>query len=87
MATETTTIDICDRCGSRHTRSYYMSGNSWGQLTLAWSGDMGGRAWDGAAGGTSLKGQAWLCLQCAHDFLHFMRPVHRVELGNAGAGC
>lgn len=84
MATETTTIDICDRCGSRHNRADYTKGNSWGQLNLTWSGDMGGRAWDGAAGGTSVNGKAWLCLQCMDDFLHFMRPVHRVELPKGG---
>lgn len=72
MAVETVTTMVCDRCGSRHDNSKYMAGSSWGQLSVKWSGDKGGRAYDGAAGGISLKGEAWLCQQCTDGFLGFM---------------
>ena len=72
MATETTLVDVCDRCGSRHNRADYMKGNSWAQLNLKWSGDTGGRTYDGAAGGTNLKGSAWLCQPCTDLFLKFI---------------
>ncbi len=74
MATETTVINICDRCGSRHDRAQYMAGNSWGQMTVQWHGDKGGRAYDGAAGGFTLKGSAWLCAPCTDAFLAFLKP-------------
>lgn len=74
MATETTITQICDRCGSRHDKAGYMAGNSWGQMSLTWKGDKGGRAWDGAAGGVTLKGQAWLCEPCTDAFLIFIKP-------------
>lgn len=74
MAVETVTTNICDRCGSRHNAAEYMSGNEWGQTTVQWSGDTGGRSWSGDAGGTSHKGKAWLCLFCTQAFLAFMAP-------------
>ena len=73
MAQITTVINVCDRCGSQHNAAEYMSGNVWGQLNLGWKGDTGGRAWDGAAGGLSLQGKAWLCGICTDDFLKFMK--------------
>lgn len=71
MATETTVVNVCDRCGSRNNRDDYMKGNSWGQLTVTWSGDRGGRTYDGTAGGITLKGKAWLCESCTEEFLSF----------------
>lgn len=72
MATETIIINVCDRCGSRHVAADYTKGSSWGQLTISWFGDMGGRAYDGAAGGCDLKGKAWICHPCTEAFLAFM---------------
>lgn len=73
MAQITTTINVCDRCGSQHDASKYMSGGEWGQLNLAWKGDKGGRTMQGDAGGINLSGKAWLCLKCTDAFLAFMR--------------
>jgi len=75
MGVETTTVNICDRCGSRHNAADYMAGNSWGQLTLKWHGDIGGRAYDGAAGGANIKGTAWICHPCTEAFLAFLKPT------------
>ena len=72
MATITTTINVCDRCGSQHNAADYMNGSHWGQLNVAWKGDKGGRAYDGAAGGVNLSGKAWLCEPCADAFLSFI---------------
>ena len=74
MAIETTVINICDRCGSRHNKADYMTGSSWGQLNIQWSGDKGGRAYDGAAAGVTLKGGAWLCEPCTDAFISFIEP-------------
>lgn len=74
MATETTITQICDKCGSRHDKARYMAGNTWGQMTLTWRGDKGGRTWDGTAAGVEIKGSAWLCDYCADAFLKFIRP-------------
>lgn len=72
MAQITTVINVCDRCGSQHNAADYMKGNVWGQLNVGWKGDKGGRAYDGAAGGMSLNGKAWLCMACTDLFLAFM---------------
>jgi hypothetical protein len=74
MATETTTTNICDRCGSRHDSERYSAGSSWAQLNLTWNGDKGGRTAQGDAGGVNLKGKAWLCEPCVNAFLEFLRP-------------
>lgn len=74
MSTETITYLICDRCGSRHNQADYMRGNAWGQVTLEWHGDNGGRTYDGAAAGHNLKGTAWLCMECANAFEYFIHP-------------
>lgn len=73
MAQITTVINVCDRCGSQHNAAEYMKGHVWGQLTVAWKGDKGGRAYDGAAGGLNLEGKAWLCRVCTDDFLDFIK--------------
>lgn len=73
MATKTITINICDRCGSEHDHADYMKGNQWGQMNVAWKGDTGGRAYDGAAGGLNHEGKAWLCMPCTDEFLTFMK--------------
>lgn len=75
MATETVVTMICDRCGGRHDKAAYMTGNSWGQMTMQWSGDKGGRAYDGAASGINIKGSAWLCESCTDAFLDFMKET------------
>jgi len=84
MGTITTTINVCDRCGSQHNAADYMKGNQWGQLNIAWQGDKGGRSWQGDAGGVNLKGKAWLCMQCAEDFEAFMHS--KVERAAAPQG-
>ena len=73
MAQITTVINVCDRCGSQHNAADYMKGSVWGQLTVTWKGDKGGRAYDGAAGGLNLEGKAWLCRICTDDFLDFIK--------------
>ena len=73
MATITSTINVCDRCGTQHNASEYMAGNSWGQLNVQWSGDRGGRSYAGDAGGINLKGKASLCEKCTAAFEEFMR--------------
>jgi hypothetical protein len=77
--TQTITICTCDRCGAQHKEADYMSGNQWGQLSLSWTGDKGGRAYDGSAGGINLLGKAWLCLSCTDAFFEFMEPVATKE--------
>lgn len=72
MATKTITINVCDRCGSEHNAADYMSGNAWGQMTINYQGDTGGRAYDGAAGGLNHKGTKWLCMTCTDAFFNFM---------------
>ena len=72
MSAITTVINVCDRCGSQHDASRYMSGGSWGQLTVGWKGDKGGRTMQGDAGGVNLAGHAWLCEKCTDAFLEFM---------------
>lgn len=74
MATITSVINVCDRCGSRHDTAKYMADNEWGQLNLSWIGDKGGRSWQGDAGGVNLKGKAWLCMKCTDAFFAFMAP-------------
>lgn len=72
-------IEICDRCGHETDIGNYMAGNSWGRLRLAWRGDKGSRAYDGAAGGVNIEGKADLCAQCLDEFQDFMRPIQRTS--------
>ncbi len=73
MGTRTITINVCDRCGTEQDMADYTKGASWGQLSLEWKGDRGGRTHDGAAAGTNLAGKVWLCLKCTNQFCDFMR--------------
>lgn len=73
MSQITTVINVCDRCGSKHDASKYMSGSHWGHLNLAWKGDKGGRTMQGDTGGINLKGDAWLCEPCTDAFLAFIK--------------
>lgn len=75
MTTITKTINVCDRCGHQQDMGTYMAGNHWGQCSVGWLGDKGGRSWQGDAGGVNLKGKAWLCETCTDAFLEFMRPT------------
>ena len=77
MSTRTITINTCDRCGSEHDMGKYTQGNEWGQLSLSWTGDKGGRTWAGDAGGVNLQGKAWLCRGCTDAFLSFMEGVEQ----------
>jgi hypothetical protein len=72
MGTITKVIKVCDRCGHQHDQDTYRSGNAWGQASLAWHGELGSRAWDGAAAGVSLKGNAYLCMACTEQFVDWM---------------
>jgi hypothetical protein len=49
MSERTIVIKVCDRCKSEHNRDDYMKGGSWGQTDVSWSGDRGGRSWQGDA--------------------------------------
>lgn len=80
MSTITTVINVCDRCGSQHNAADYMKGNEWGHLSVAWSGDKGGRSYQGDAAGFNIKGKAWLCLPCTNAFEAFMKPTQRGEV-------
>lgn len=40
-----------------------MTGSSWGQLNILWSGDKGGRAYDGAAAETYER-EEYKCWHC-----------------------
>jgi hypothetical protein len=73
VATKTITINVCDRCGAESDAADYMAGNAWGQMTIDYHGDTGGRAYDGAAAGLNHKGKKWLCMACTDEFLTFMR--------------
>lgn len=75
MATETVVTLICDRCGHRQNKNDYCRGNSWGQLTLTWNGDQGGRSSQGDSAGITIKGDAYLCERCTESFLEWkMKP-------------
>lgn len=75
MAKVTKTISVCtcDRCGKEGDTGETVGRNTWGELNVSWSGHTGGRTLDGALGGNSFKGEAWLCLDCTEAFLKFMR--------------
>jgi hypothetical protein len=73
VTTKTIIINVRDRCGHEQNMAEYSSGNEFGQLDVAWAGDIGGRGYDGAAGGVNLKGKAWLCLACTKAFQGFMK--------------
>lgn len=79
MSTITETINVCDRCGSRHKASEYMAGNHWGNLNVVWNGDKGGRSYAGDAGGITIKGKAWLCETCTEAFEEFMKPITKEQ--------
>lgn len=81
--THTITINVCDRCGSEHNQADYMKGNQWGQMNVGWRGDIGGRAYDGSAGGNTIEGKAWLCLPCTEGFLAFMQNKGDTASGRA----
>jgi hypothetical protein len=82
MATITMTkvVTVCDRCGSQHDMANYTSGSSWGQCTVSWAGDKGGRSVQGDIGGINLKGEMWLCETCTEAFLQF---THRTKTNAA----
>jgi len=75
MAEIVTVTLVCDRCGSTHDKAKLMDGNQWAQATVQWSGDVGGRTYDGTAAGCLIKGKAWLCMNCTEAFLVFMKPA------------
>ena len=63
---------VCDRCGSTEDTGTLEGRNVWGETYIKYSGHTGGRAYDGAGGGLSHRGDAWLCLECTQAFLNFM---------------
>lgn len=79
MGKVTTTIMVCDRCGSQHAETPGPKETEWGHLSVKWDGHKAGRTFSGDVGGISIKGESWLCLSCASAFEAFMAPTAEGE--------
>lgn len=73
MAVTTRTIYTCDRCGWDSDKNPRPKLANFGHLDVKWQGDIGGYGFDGACGGTSLQGKAYLCLDCTNEFLKWIK--------------
>lgn len=77
--TTTVTVCKCDRCGYIKDEEKEHTDGVSGEMTIKYDGHLGGRTWQGDWGGSSHKGEAWICHKCTRDFLDFL-------VGNMGHG-
>lgn len=70
--TYTATRVECDRCATTEDTSSSEGRNEWGELAVEYKGQVGGRGYDGSAGGCNYSGKIWFCLACTKDFMAFL---------------
>ena len=63
---------VCDRCGVAGDTSNSSGRIEWGELDISYKGHMGSRNAMGEGAGSNIRGQKWLCLDCAKKFLQFL---------------
>ena len=68
MAVENVVSYICDRCGRKSSNADFNDGSRCGSSVVAFTGQKGGKSYDGAWGGASYGDEWLLCFACSDDF-------------------
>lgn len=71
MGVTNKTIYKCDCCGIESEKSDFNDGLSCGSANLSITGNWGGKAYDGAWGGSSFEIKQLLCFNCSEKLRDF----------------